>query len=293
MKSALPTAGICIVVMVLFSGFIQPKALISDGWIWFYYLNPVAWALQAVTVNEFKAPKYDFLTCTDPTCTSTQRFGDYVLSSYGNPTAQKSVWYSFAVLIAEYIFLFIITTVGMKYVRLEAAPPPPMRFANEEDNDLTSVRAGAVAVAAVAGISKEADGSKEDLDKIELSLDPVSSSSKKVSLTSATVLSQTATQQLPFEQISMAFKDICYTVTLPSGDDIDLLRNVNGYFEPGTITALMGSSGAGKTTLLDVLAGRKNTGVIKGEMYLNGVLKAEGYFRKIMGYVEQFDSLPV
>jgi ABC-type multidrug transport system ATPase subunit len=33
-------------------------------------------------------------------------------------------------------------------------------------------------------------------------------------------------------------------------------------------------------------------GVIKGEMYLNGVLKNDSYFRKIMGYVEQFDSLP-
>lgn len=34
-------------------------------------------------------------------------------------------------------------------------------------------------------------------------------------------------------------------------------------------------------------------GVIKGEMYLNGVLKNDSYFRKIMGYVEQFDSLPL
>jgi ABC-type multidrug transport system ATPase subunit len=70
------------------------------------------------------------------------------------------------------------------------------------------------------------------------------------------------------------------------------LKGVNGFFEPGTVTALMGSSGAGKTTLLDVLSGRKNTGVVKGEMYLNGTLKVEGYFRKVMGYVEQFDTLP-
>lgn len=58
------------------------------------------------------------------------------------------------------------------------------------------------------------------------------------------------------------------------------------------MSALMGSSGAGKTTLLDVLAGRKNMGVVKGKMFVNGVPKVEGYFRKIMGYVEQFDTLP-
>lgn len=53
----------------------------------------------------------------------------------------------------------------------------------------------------------------------------------------------------------------------------------------------MGSSGAGKTTLLDVLAGRKNQGVIGGSIYVNGVPKNENHFRRIMGYVEQFDSL--
>eukprot|EP00981_Chlorochromonas_danica_P003637 scaffold680_cov176-Ochromonas_danica.AAC.1 len=83
---ALPLAGTIIVVMVLFSGYIQPKPMISDGWIWFYWLNPVGWALKAVSLNEYLSPKYDFLTCTNPTCTSTRRFGDYVLKQYGNPT---------------------------------------------------------------------------------------------------------------------------------------------------------------------------------------------------------------
>ena len=75
------------------------------------------------------------------------------------------------------------------------------------------------------------------------------------------------------------------------GDELDLLKGVNGYFECGTVTALMGSSGAGKTTLLDVLADRKNTGVVRGEVFLNGKPKDVHAFRHIMGYVEQFDSL--
>lgn len=71
--------GVLLILMVLFSGFIQPKSVISDGWIWFYWMNPIAWALKSVTVNEFKAPKYDFLTCTNQACTETMRFGDFVL----------------------------------------------------------------------------------------------------------------------------------------------------------------------------------------------------------------------
>jgi len=40
-----------------------------------------------------------------------------------------------------------------------------------------------------------------------------------------------------------------------------------------------------------VLAGRKNTGRIAGEVFVNGRPKDDRSFRRIMGYVEQFDSL--
>jgi ABC-type multidrug transport system fused ATPase/permease subunit len=50
---------------------------------------------------------------------------------------------------------------------------------------------------------------------------------------------------IPFESVSFAFRDIFYRVTLPGGEELDLLKGVTGHFEPGTVTALMGSSGAG------------------------------------------------
>jgi ABC-type multidrug transport system ATPase subunit len=43
--------------------------------------------------------------------------------------------------------------------------------------------------------------------------------------------------------------------------------------------------------LLDVLAGRKTTGTITGEIFINGKPKDQKYFQRISGYVEQFDSL--
>ena len=55
------------------------------------------------------------------------------------------------------------------------------------------------------------------------------------------------------------------------GEQIKLLKGVNGFCETGTVTALMGPSGAGKSTLLDVLAGRKNTGTVEGKILVNGV----------------------
>jgi ATP-binding cassette, subfamily G (WHITE), member 2, PDR len=67
-----------------------------------------------------------------------------------------------------------------------------------------------------------------------------------------------------------------------------LLNDVSGWVEPGTLTALMGSSGAGKTTLLDVLAKRTNVGVVGGTCNING----EGLgtsFQRDTGYVQQQD----
>ena len=49
-----------------------------------------------------------------------------------------------------------------------------------------------------------------------------------------------------------------------------ILHDISGYIKPGTLTALMGTSGAGNTTALDVLAQRKNIGVVTGDMPVNG-----------------------
>ena len=59
--------------------------------------------------------------------------------------------------------------------------------------------------------------------------------------------------------------------------------------QPGSMLALMGSSGAGKTTLLDVIAGRKNTGIITGEIKLNGHVVKQETFARLTAYCEQMD----
>eukprot|EP00884_Botryococcus_braunii_P023385 jgi/Botrbrau1/9730/Bobra.0388s0022.1 len=113
---------------------------------------------------------------------------------------------------------------------------------------------------------------------------------------------------LPFKPLSLTFENINYYVDLPKEmvttdpekagprvADVDshkmlqLLQDCSGAFEPGVLTALVGVSGAGKTTLMDVLAGRKTSGVVKGEIRVGGFLKNQETFARVAGYVEQFD----
>jgi ATP-binding cassette, subfamily G (WHITE), member 2, PDR len=78
-----------------------------------------------------------------------------------------------------------------------------------------------------------------------------------------------------------------------------LLDNVSGYVKPGRMTALMGGtrtcirtliieSGAGKTTLLNCLAQRMSTGVVTGQILIDGRPLPRS-FQRSTGYVEQFD----
>ena len=74
-----------------------------------------------------------------------------------------------------------------------------------------------------------------------------------------------------------------------TGKRLQLLHDITGAFRPGVLTALMGVSGAGKTTLLDVLAGRKTSGTIEGEIKIGGYPKVQDTFARISGYCEQTD----
>jgi hypothetical protein len=44
---------------------------------------------------------------------------------------------------------------------------------------------------------------------------------------------------IPFEPVTLSFIDVWYSVTLKGGEELDLLKGVSGYFEPGTVTALV------------------------------------------------------
>ncbi|EFN59136.1 hypothetical protein CHLNCDRAFT_137957 [Chlorella variabilis] len=109
---------------------------------------------------------------------------------------------------------------------------------------------------------------------------------------------------IPFDFTAITFRDVEYSVPLPPDADpqradvpasgphqgaLRLLRGIHGVFRPHVLTALMGASGAGKSTLLDCLAGRKTSGLITGDIRVNGFPKDQHTFARVAGYVEQTD----
>jgi ATP-binding cassette, subfamily G (WHITE), member 2, SNQ2 len=85
----------------------------------------------------------------------------------------------------------------------------------------------------------------------------------------------------------LTWEALNYDVSV-KGKKLRLLNDIYGYVKPGELTALMGASGAGKTTLLDVLADRKNVGVITGDVLIDAQPRGIE-FQRGTAYCEQID----
>jgi ABC-type multidrug transport system ATPase subunit len=228
-----------------------------------------------------------------PKCSIIKRYGDVVLESRGNQTDERWIWYGIAVLAGLFMFFVLLSTLVLHYWRVEPKPLPPLRFEEADYKDLEDDPLKEKNESAKRSRNVSA---KEDDVSGKGTKEAAAAEQHKASEQSAKRELESLIHNMAFEPVTMAFRDIWYTVhvkgkTKKENHDVDLLRGISGYFEPGTMTALMGNTGAGKTTLMDVLAGRKNQGKVKGDMFVNGRAKNEHSFQRLMGYVEQFDSL--
>lgn len=117
-----------VLIMVLFSGFIVFPAVIPNFYTWLYWINPMAWALQGLVVNEFTSHKYDNLTFG----------GREFLVVRGFETEREWVWYTFAYLIPFNFLSGLVLGVVLKYVRIEPEVSHlknKIRIGNVEDSE--------------------------------------------------------------------------------------------------------------------------------------------------------------
>ncbi|KAL4118769.1 hypothetical protein PRIC2_011091 [Phytophthora ramorum] len=255
-----PVSMMSILFFVLFAGFVITKDQIPDYLIWIYWINPMAWGVRALAVNQYTDSSFD--TCVyndvDYCANYNMTMGEYSLTTFEVPTEKFWLWYGMVFMAASYVFFMFLSFISLEYHRHEAPE----------------------------NVTLDSNNKGEASDDYGLIRTPRSSPTG-----GETLLSVAPDREKHFVPVTVAFKDLWYTVPDPSNpkDTIDLLKGISGYALPGTITALMGSSGAGKTTLMDVIAGRKTGGKIAGQILLNGHPATDLAIRRSTGYCEQMD----
>jgi len=268
---AIKSAALIITFFVVTSGYlIQWQS--QQVWLrWIYYVNVMGLGFAALMANEFKSLTMrctseslipsgpDYHNLQNQVCTlAGSRAGSNIISgsnyiSTGFRYFPSDLWRNVGIILALIVFfLFINATVG-ELLR-HGAGGRTITFYAKENSELKKLNKG------LAERRQRRQNKTTQDDSAELQI-----ASKAV----------------------LTWEGLNYDVPVAGGQK-RLLNEVFGYVRPGQLTALMGASGAGKTTLLDVLAARKNVGVISGDMLIDGT-KPGIAFQRGTSYAEQLD----
>jgi ABC-type multidrug transport system ATPase subunit len=85
---------------------------------------------------------------------------------------------------------------------------------------------------------------------------------------------------------TLQFRNVSYRI-----GDKEILENIHGIVKPGQVLAIMGASGAGKTSFLDILARKRKKGFVEGDFFLSGRKVSDSQFKRVVGFVDQEDTL--
>ncbi|KAL4757078.1 putative ABC multidrug transporter [Aspergillus foveolatus] len=273
---AMGLAGVLMLALVVYTGYVLPVPSMHPWFEWIHYLNPIYYAFEAMIANEFHGrdfdcvafvPSYADLNGDSFSCSSLGSVaGERMVSGdsyiYFNYTYTYShVWRNFGILLA-----FLIGFMAIYFLASE------LNSSTTSTAEALVFRRGHVPEYMRPGYTKPTD---EEKAVTQSDIKPSSPSPTDTDL------------PLPPQRDIFTWKDISYDIEI-KGEPRRLLDNVSGWVKPGTLTALMGVSGAGKTTLLDVLAHRTTMGVITGDMFVNGN-GLDASFQRKTGYVQQQD----
>ncbi|KAJ9614719.1 ATP-binding cassette transporter snq2 [Knufia peltigerae] len=280
-------SGTALNLLLIFVGYTIPMRTLTSDVIWFgwlYYVNPVAYAYEAVLTNEFSDrtmkcspsnlvpqgpnvdPAYQGCSLTGATVGSnTVNGAAYAKQSFGY--SRSHLWRNFGVLIAFTVL----------YVLVTAWASETFSFAQEGGGALIFKKTRK----AKKMITQ--DSKPTDEEKGATPQDPVSSGSSETMQDEKEQMVNNIAQS----KSAFTWENVEYEVPYQGGKK-KLLNKVNGYVKPGLMIALMGASGAGKTTLLNTLSQRQTTGTVSGDMLVDGrPLGIE--FQRGTGFCEQMD----
>ncbi|KAL6702825.1 hypothetical protein ACN47E_000911 [Coniothyrium glycines] len=284
-NSASKISGFAITATIVYMGYEIPKPAMHPWFVWIYWINPLAYGFESLMANEYQG--------VDIPCAFDNLIPNY-LPQYQNPASQacagisgarpgavqvsgedyldslsyspSNIWRNVGILFAWWAF-FVGLTIFFTLRWDDTSGSSTAYIPREKRKKVGQLRA------------------LQSCDEETVRTEKAPSADGIIPRETGTA-SKLETNLIRNTSV-FTWRNLTYTVKTPSGDRT-LLNNVHGFVKPGMLGALMGSSGAGKTTLLDVLAQRKTSGTIRGEILVDG-RPLPVSFQRSAGYCEQLD----
>ncbi|PYH88728.1 hypothetical protein BO71DRAFT_467139 [Aspergillus ellipticus CBS 707.79] len=282
---ALTPIALGVIGLVVYTGFVLPTRNMQVWLRWLNYLNPIAYSYETLVANEFhgrnfpcasyvpSGPGYEDVSSTEKTCSVAGASGSsglvsgdtYIAENYGY--YYSDTWRNFGILIAFIVFFMTTYLLIAEFILFNASKGEILVFQRKHK---------------VATHARETASDEETCAKKKMAGEGHSSTGNHDGS------SQEKTLNFQFQSNKLHWRDVCYDIPI-KGEMRRISDHIDGWVTPGTLTALMGASGAGKTTLLDLLASRVKTGIVSGNVFVNGTPRDPSFQRRV-GYCQQSDN---
>lgn len=271
-SQAMALAGVLVLALVMYTGYVIAVPQMKDWFSWIRYINPIFYAFEILIANEFHGREF---TCSEIVPSYTPLVGDsWICSIVGSVAGRRTVsgdayiatnyryyyshvWRNFGILIAFLFGLMAIYFIATEWNSATTSTAEFLVFQRGHVPDYLQEEKNQTAFDEEKGASAPANSPQQD----------------------------SGVQAMDPQSDIFTWRDVVYDIEIKD-EPRRLLDHVSGWVQPGTLTALMGVSGAGKTTLLDVLAQRTTMGVITGDMFVNGK-PLDASFQRKTSYVQQ------
>lgn len=258
-SAALAIAGVMVLWIVIYTGFTLQRSYMHPWFEWTSWINPIAYAFEALLVNEVHGVTYP--------CASTSLVPPYGTSPYfacavagsnpgevnvsGDSWVQTSygysyshIWRNLGFMFAFMIFFYALYLIASEYNTAEGSSAEYLIF-----------RRGHVPSYMQEQVKKDEETGKPVTAGV-----PAPNETENLDEKQAEQV-----KVIPPQKDIFTWRNVTLDIKI-KGEPRRLLDGISGWVKPGTLTALMGTSGAGKTTLLDALAQRISIGVLTGDM---------------------------
>ena len=214
-----------------------------------HYISLFGYALRSLAQNEFLAPKYS-------ADVGGQTQGEAILGTFEIRTDPAWLWGGVGFLAGFFVLSNIVSGIALEFVRMErnigtARTGGGAEEPQQQHAATAATQSGAVVIEMPShklAPSSSASPLPKSPSQPHITAQP---SSSALALAAAAASAQSA---LPFTPMSIAWRNLRYTVTIAAAAakaegrasrDKVLLQSVTGRAAPGKLTALMGASGAG------------------------------------------------